>query len=207
MPASSAAVPNLVPETRLEWANSTARDWPQHRPADRAAGRRRPGRRHRRADGVRPAAVAFVLCAAIVGSVSGRFSDVRTPARAEQSSEVRAGFVAVWHSPVLRGIAAAWMVFLFMLGPILVAELPLAHEFGQGAAGYGVIAACWGGGSILGRSSAANGAHLRGPLDGLGLRPDRRRVRDRGGRAGVRIRDGRNDRGRSVRRHGDCRPR
>ena len=42
------------------------------------------------------------------------------------------------------------MVFLFMLGPILVAELPLAHEFGQGAAGYGAIAACWGGGSILG---------------------------------------------------------
>lgn len=150
MPASSAAVPNLVPETRLEWANSTL-----------AIGRNTGqligplvGGVLVAATGARTvfalSAVAFVLCAAIVGSVSGRFSDVRTPAERGQSSEVRAGFVAVWQSPVLRGIAAAWMVFLFMLGPILVAELPLAHEFGQGAAGYGAIAACWGGGSILG---------------------------------------------------------
>ena len=42
------------------------------------------------------------------------------------------------------------MVLLLLLGPILVAELPLAHLFGQGAAGYGLIAACWGGGAIAG---------------------------------------------------------
>ena len=60
-----------------------------------------------------------------------------------EHGELRAGFAFVWHSPVLRGMTAAWMVLLFLLGPILVAELPLAHEFGQGAAGYGVIAACW----------------------------------------------------------------
>jgi MFS family permease len=58
--------------------------------------------------------------------------------------------VFVWNSPVLRGMTVAWMVLLFLLGPVLVAELPLAHEFGQGAAGYGMIAACWGGGAIAG---------------------------------------------------------
>ena len=71
-------------------------------------------------------------------------------AEREQDGELRAGFVFVWRSPVLRGITLAWMVLLFLLGPVLVAELPLAHEFGQGAAGYGVIAACWGGGAIAG---------------------------------------------------------
>jgi MFS family permease len=150
MPASSAAVPNLVPETRLEWANSTL-----------AIGRNTGQLLGPLAGGVLVAAtgartvfaltaVAFVVCAVLVASVSGRFGDVRTPAEREESRDLRAGFVAVWRSPVLRGIAAAWMVFLFMLGPILVAELPLAHEFGQGAAGYGAIAACWGGGSIIG---------------------------------------------------------
>ena len=42
------------------------------------------------------------------------------------------------------------MALLFLLGPVLVAELPLAHEFGKGAGGYGVIVACWGGGAIVG---------------------------------------------------------
>ena len=150
MPASSAATPNLVPDHRLEWANSTL-----------AIGRNTGQLLGPLIGGVLVAATgshtvfaisaaAFLISAALVASVNGRFSDSPSREQHEESRELRAGFVAVWQSPVLRGIAIAWMVFLFMLGPVLVAELPLAHEFGQGAAGYGAIAACWGGGSIVG---------------------------------------------------------
>ena len=97
------------------------------------------------------AAVGFLISAALVWSVSGRFPAERAE---NHDGELRAGFVFVWHSPVLRGITMAWMVLLFLLGPVLVAELPLAHEFGQGAAGYGMIVACWGGGAIAASSSA-----------------------------------------------------
>ena len=51
---------------------------------------------------------------------------------------------------MLRLITLAWIVLLFLLGPVLVAELPLAHSFGAGAVGYGILAACWGGGAIGG---------------------------------------------------------
>jgi MFS family permease len=93
-------------------------------------------------------AAAFLVSALLVGSVSGRFRDERS--RQDRERGLRAGFVYTWHSPVLRGITAAWAVLLFLLGPVLVAELPLAHAFGRGPAGYGLIAACWGAGAIAG---------------------------------------------------------
>lgn len=148
MPASSAAVPNLVDDQRLEWANSTL-----------AVGRNLGQLLGPLCGGVLAAsvgasavfgitAVAYLLAACLVASVSGRFNGDR--AERERHGELRAGFVFVWRSPVLRGITVAWMVLLFLLGPVLVAELPLAHQFGQGAGGYGVIVACWGGGGIVG---------------------------------------------------------
>jgi MFS family permease len=149
MPASNAAVPNLVPDDRLEWANSTL-----------AIGRNLGELVGPLIGGLLTAAIApsavfalgavgFLVSAVLVWSVSGQFSADHAE-REEHGGELRAGFVFVWGSPVLRGITVAWMVLLFLLGPVLVAELPLAHEFGQGAAGYGVIVACWGGGAIAG---------------------------------------------------------
>ena len=150
MPASSASVPNLVSDDRLEWANSTI-----------SVGRNIGALLGPLIGGVLSAAIGSsgvfaiaaagaLLAAAMVWSVSGNFGGRAAHAHHEQHGELRAGFVFVWHSPVLRGMTTAWMVLLFLLGPILVAELPLAHEFGQGAAGYGIIAACWGGGAIAG---------------------------------------------------------
>jgi MFS family permease len=147
MPASSAAVPNLVGDDRLEWANSTL-----------AVGRNVGQLLGPLVGGVAAAAVGsaavfgisavgFLASGALVASVSGRFSGKRAE---HHDRQLRAGFVFVWNSPVLRGMTVAWMVLLFLLGPVLVAELPLAHEFGQGAVGYGMIAACWGGGAIAG---------------------------------------------------------
>jgi MFS family permease len=148
VPASSAAVPNLVADDRLEWANSTL-----------AVGRNvgqllGPLIGGLLAAAISPSAVfaisavGFLVAAGLVASVTGSFAAGQ--AERESGRELRAGFVFVWRSPVLRGITTAWMVLLFLLGPVLVAELPLAHEFGQGAAGYGVIVACWGGGAIAG---------------------------------------------------------
>jgi MFS family permease len=148
MPASSAAVPNLVPDDRLEWANSTL-----------AVGRNMGALLGPLCGGALAAAIGsravfgvsaagFLVAAALVASVSGRFNAERH--ERDTDRDLRAGFVFVWRSPVLRGITLAWMVLLFLLGPVLVAELPLAHEFGKGAAGYGMIAACWGGGAIAG---------------------------------------------------------
>jgi MFS family permease len=148
MPASTAAVPNLVGDERLHWANSTL-----------AVGRNAGQLLGPLCGGVLAGAVgsravfgamavAFLVSAGLVASVSGRFRDERS--RRDHERDLRAGFVYMWHSPVLRGITAAWAVLLFLLGPVLVAELPLAHAFGQGAAGYGLIAACWGAGAIAG---------------------------------------------------------
>ena len=152
LPASNAAVPNLVSDERLEWANSTL-----------AVGRNLGQLVGPLVGGLVTAAIGtsavfllgaagFLVSAALVWSVSGKFSaDAGAhPHDDDSGGELRAGFVFVWRSPVLRGITAAWMVLLFLLGPVLVAELPLAHEFGQGAGGYGVIVACWGGGAIAG---------------------------------------------------------
>jgi MFS family permease len=147
-PASSASVPNLVDDSQLEWANSTL-----------SIGRNIGALCGPLLGGVLAAtigsravfglaALGFLAAAALVASVSGNFGG--REAHKEQRGELRAGFVFVWHSPVLRGMTTAWMVLLFLLGPILVAELPLAHEFGLGAGGYGLIAACWGCGAIAG---------------------------------------------------------
>src|SRR5262249_35255515 len=94
------------------------------------------------------ATVGFVISAGLVVSTTGNFGGGEM--KSNDRSELRKGFAFVWHSLVLRGMPAGWGVLRFLLGPILGAERPLAREFGYGAGGYGVIAACWGGGAIVG---------------------------------------------------------
>ena len=55
---------------------------------------------------------------------------------------------------VLRAIPIGWSVLLLGVGLILVAELPYADGFGQGAFGYGRISAS-GAGAALGAVFAA----------------------------------------------------
>jgi MFS family permease len=147
--ASTAAVPNLVEPRDVAWANSTI-----------SVGRNAGQLLGPMIGGVVAGfasptavfatnAVCFALSAAMVWSVQGTFAD---PARAGagEHAGIRAGFRFVMAEPVLRLILLAWVVLLFLLGPILVAELPLARSFGVGSVGYGFIAACWGGGAIVG---------------------------------------------------------
>ena len=79
----------------------------------------------------------------------GRFSD-RVTADADEHRGIRAGFRFLLGDPVLRTITLAWVVLLAGVGPMLVAELPLARSFGVGSTGYGLLAASWGAGAIAG---------------------------------------------------------
>jgi MFS family permease len=147
--ASTAAVPNLVPAADVAWANSTISIG---RNAGALLG---PILGGVVAGLVAPGAVfaanavCFAGSAAMVASVHGTFADPHR-ADAEEHEGLRAGFRFILADPVLRLITLAWVVLLFLLGPVLVAELPLARSFGAGAVGYGILVACWGGGAIGG---------------------------------------------------------
>ncbi len=149
--ASTAAVPNLVPVDDVAWANSTVSIG---RNAGALLGPMLGGVV---AGFVGPSAVfganavCFAASAALVWTVRGSFADpARTAEDAEEHAGLRAGFRFILADPVLRLITLAWIVLLFLLGPVLVAELPLARSFGAGSIGYGLLAACWGGGAIAG---------------------------------------------------------
>jgi MFS family permease len=149
--ASTAAVPNLVGPEQLSWANSQL-----------AIGRNAGALLGPLVGGVLSGlidpyvvfganAVCFALSAALIWTVHGTFADPERSQRDEQEHEgLRAGFVFIWGDTVLRLMTFAWVVLLFLLGPVLVAELPLAHSFGAGSTGYGILVACWGGGAIVG---------------------------------------------------------
>jgi MFS family permease len=147
--ASTAAVPNLVPPQDVAWANSTVA-------IGRSAGALLGPLLGGAVSGLLDPrvvfagnAVTFAGSAALVWSVRGSFAD---PHRAESEAHegLRAGFRLVMADPVLRLITLAWIVLLLLLGPVLVAELPLARSFGVGSVGYGMLAACWGGGAVVG---------------------------------------------------------
>jgi MFS family permease len=93
-------------------------------------------------------AATFVLSAWLVGSTSGRFNDERVGETEHRG--IRAGFRFVLGDRVLRAILLAWVVMLMGAGLILVAEVSLADSFGTGSLGYGLLTALWGGGAAVG---------------------------------------------------------
>ena len=148
-PASSAAIPNLVPQDQVSWANSLV-----------AIGRNVGIMLGPAIGGVLLAvvgapwvfainAVSFVLSAALVVSVRARFVGDRSD-EAEYHG-VWAGFHYLFHEPVLRRIAVAWIVLVLGIGMAMVGDVPLAKTvFDAGSAGFGVMIGLWGAGSILG---------------------------------------------------------
>lgn len=160
---SAAAIPNLVEEEGITWANSVV-----------AFGRNvgnligpalggvlvaifAPGTTDD-PDALRRAgtwvfllnAGTFVLSAWLVGSTRGRFSDVRSEEAVSEYHGVVAGMRFMAREPVLRTIAIAWAVLLFGLGMTIVAEPALADVFESGSIGYGLLASAWGAGSVVG---------------------------------------------------------
>jgi MFS family permease len=158
---SSAAIPNLVDQDELSWANGqialgrnvgnlvgpilggaivAAIASGSHPPASElhAAGAWVFGFN----------ALTFAISGWLVGTTRGRFNDEGTPQSEHRG--IRAGFRFVAGDRVLRAILLAWVVMLAGAGLILVAEVSLADSFGTGSLGYGMLTALWGGGAALG---------------------------------------------------------
>jgi MFS family permease len=147
-PASSAAIPNLVPQDEVSWANSLV-----------AIGRNLGIMVGPAIGGILLAAVgapwvfginaaSFVVSAALVVSVRASFVGDRSDEGEHRG--VWAGFRFLFHEPVLRRISVAWVVLVLGIGMAMVADVPLVDVFGAGSAGFGVMIGLWGAGSILG---------------------------------------------------------
>jgi MFS family permease len=96
-------------------------------------------------------AVSFVLSAAIVATVHGSFRRSRPSASPSAEHQgMSAGFRFLFHDRVLRTIVLAWVAIVLGGCIAMVADVPLAQLFGVSSWGYGVMIACWGGGSIIG---------------------------------------------------------
>ena len=150
--ASAAAIPNLVSDDDLAWANGMV-----------AVGRNAGIVLGPILGGLLFSAVGagavfamngatFVLSAALVVSVHGQFSGARD-GDGEGEGEftgLRAGFRYLWTDRVLRTVTFAWLVLVLGLGMTMVADVPLVGLFGAGSFGYGILIAFWGAGSIVG---------------------------------------------------------
>jgi NRE family putative nickel resistance protein-like MFS transporter len=163
--ASEAAIPNVAGEEHLSWANSLLGI---SRSAGVALGPAIGGALVALM-GARAVfavnAVSFVISAAIVWTVRARFNVERTE-QDRGRGELRAGFVFLLHDRVLRLLLVAWLVFIAGMGMSMVADVPLAEQFGAGSFGYGLLIAGWGAGSVLG---ALLGRYMRQGREGTWL--------------------------------------
>jgi MFS family permease len=148
--SSSASIPNLVGEEDLAWANGLVT---LGRNAGILVGPLLGGLL---VSTVGPGAVfavnaaTFLVSAALVATVRGRFNEERDQGAQDEHRGLRAGVGYLFRERVLRTISFAWLAMVLGLGMTMVADVPFVKLFGAGSVGYGVLIACWGGGSILG---------------------------------------------------------
>ena len=147
-PASSAAIPNLVPPEQVSWANSLI-----------AVGRNTGIMAGPALGGVLLAtlgapwvfglnAASFLVSGGLILSVHARFAGDRPDEQEHRG--IMAGFRFLWRERVLRRITAAWVVMVLGIGMAMVGDAPLAKSFDAGPVGFGLLIGLWGAGSILG---------------------------------------------------------
>ena len=95
-------------------------------------------------------ALTFLVSVCLVWSVHRPFAGSHTEEEAEEHRGVVAGFRFIGRDPLLLRIVAASGVMVLGLGMAMVADRPLAEEFGAGDRGFGLIISCWGAGSVIG---------------------------------------------------------
>jgi MFS family permease len=151
IPASSAAIPNLAGRDDLAWANSLI-----------AIGRYTGLTLGPLLGGLVVAAVgtrwvfavnsvSFLVSVLLVLSVRGDFAEPERGSEVVEEHEgLAAGFRFIARERVLRWMLLSWVVFVLGTATTIVAEPVLADEFGTGSLGYGLLTACWGGGTIVG---------------------------------------------------------
>jgi MFS family permease len=151
-PAFGAALPNLVGEEKLEWANGTMgvalNIGSLIGPVLGGALYVAAGR-----------SVVFAFDAATYLIATGAVLSLRMPFRAPSAADdgrdverrgLLRGFRVVLEDPILRALIIIWTLGYFAVDIVLVGELPLARALGAGALAFGILEAAWGAGSIIG---------------------------------------------------------
>lgn len=152
-PAASAAVPNLVTDDDLAWANGTiAFGSNVGYLVGPALGGLLAAVTSPRVVFLANAA-SYVVSALLVASVRVGFSGHRDAADGAHGG-VWSGFAFIAHDRVLRTMALAFIPFAVAVGSVLVAELPLALDFGTGSFGYGLLSSAFGIGALAGALGA-----------------------------------------------------
>src|SRR6185437_5133669 len=156
-PASRAAVPNLVGEGDLAWANGTLAAASN---AGQLAGPALGGVLYAvaGAGGAFAAnAVSFVVSAALIAAVRGRFRSTNpdTETSTPETGSVWAGARFLWRNRTLLTLTAVGAVTFLATDIVAVADLPLIRQFGAGGVGYGIMNVAWGAGGLIGALIAA----------------------------------------------------
>lgn len=94
--------------------------------------------------------LTFVVSVFLTLSVKADYSREHSAAEQEEHQGITAGLRFIWHDRPLRAMVIAWTVFLLGAGMGMVADAPLAEHFEAGSAGFGLLIACWGLGSVVG---------------------------------------------------------
>jgi MFS family permease len=146
--ASGAAVPNLVGEENLAWANGTVATAANlSRLLGPVIGGAVAGVFGPR-DAYLANAVSFVLSAALIASITARFQAGGD--ENEERGNIWTGFAVIFRDPVLRSLTILWTVLALTINVVAVADLPLSRAFGWGAFGFGLMNAFFGGGALIG---------------------------------------------------------
>jgi MFS family permease len=144
--AVQGAVPNLVADEELARANSLAG-------AFRSAG-------YMLGPGIGGALLAvtgapgvFAVSAAMMAVSALLMVGIRTPFHSERHEEIGGrmdGYRQLMADRWMRRLTLAWALIMVGVGPVIVAEVVLAHHFGVGSFGYGLISVFWDGGGVVG---------------------------------------------------------
>lgn len=158
LPASQAAIPNLAEPQDLAWANGlVSQAFSIGITVGPLIGGVLVG-----AVGAGPAfainAASFLVSAALVWSVPGRFQERRATGEVRPDVPFTEGARFVLRTRILLWVVIAEVVAYLLVGWAMVADAPLAELFGTGAIGFAALISAWGVGMLIG--SFLTGRHL-----------------------------------------------
>jgi MFS family permease len=99
-------------------------------------------------------AASFVISAALVASIHGRFCDEAGEAEENEYSGALAGFGVVAADRALVIIVGVWVTLCFAVDVSMVADAPLADQFHMGGFGFGLLSSLFCAGAIVGSFAA-----------------------------------------------------
>ncbi len=152
--AVQGAVPNLVADDELARANSLAG-------AFKSAGYMLGPGIGGGLLAVTSATGVFAVSALMMAVSAALMVGIRAPFHSERHDELGGrmdGYRQLMADRWMRRLTLAWALIMVGIGPVIVAEVILAHHFRVGSVGYGLISVFWDGGGVAG---AILGARLR----------------------------------------------